>query len=496
MKTEMKVNNTRYKEKVCKRKTQSLTLVIMLLSFVCIGLLIAYHLQEKELKQFELMSQKHNLEAHSNSSENEHGESVTPEDSEDKSQSKQISSVSNSASENITDKEARSLNTEDSFTIGMVGDILIHDSLINGTRQEDGSYDFRPIFRHVAPQIKNLDLAIFDMEGNFRGEPYAGYPAFSTPEDLAANLKEIGFDLAITANNHAIDFGIPSLQRTIKILQEAGIENIGTRLSPDEDTFMIKELGGIKAGISAWTYESPRMGENFELRALNNIPFSAEDAKLIDSFYAMGGATDLMEQDAQRMRERIAEMKKAGAETLIFIMHWGTEYMEEHDASQAFYAQVLADAGVDLILACGPHVAQPIREVVSEDGKHHMLCYYSVGNCVSNQQFDTGNSQGHAQDGLMALVQFARTAEGEVGISRAGYMTHTAYKQYPHGRDAEFTDAVYLPLEAALNDPAAFNLSEDGINEAKLAKERIDSVMAKNKEIDFKLEKLSKMAFD
>lgn len=485
------------KEKICMRKTQTLTLVIVLLSIVCIGLLVVYYLQEAELKQYEAMSQGLKLEAKDKSpGDIEEPVQKALEDSSSKdSRLEQIGTASDTA-KSMSKSPMPASKAEDSFTIGMVGDILIHDSLINGTRQEDGSYNFRPIFKYVEPQIKNLDLAIFDMEGTFRGEPYAGYPAFSTPEDLAADLKEVGFNLAITANNHAIDFGIPAMQRTIKVLRDAGIENIGTRLSPEEPTFMIKEMGGIKAGISAWTYESARMGENFELRALNNIPFSAEDAKLIDSFYAMGGATDLMEVDAQRIRDRIKEMRKAGAETIIFIMHWGTEYMPEHDASQAFYAQVLANEGVDLVLACGPHVAQPIREVVSEDGNHHMLCYYSVGNCVSNQQFDTGNSQGHAQDGLMAVVKFARKPGGEVGISRAGYMTHTAYKQYPHGRDAEFTEALYLPLEAALSNPAAFNLSEDGINEAKLAKERIDSVMSKNKELDFKLEKLTTAAFD
>ena len=43
-----------------------------------------------------------------------------------------------------------------------VGDNLIHDSIIADVYQEDGSYDFTPIYEHIATDIQDADLAFLN----------------------------------------------------------------------------------------------------------------------------------------------------------------------------------------------------------------------------------------------------------------------------------------------------------------------------------------------
>lgn len=362
-------------------------------------------------------------------------------------------------------------------TFAFVGDVLIHQSLINAGEREGGRYDFSPLFRHTEEIIRAADFAAFDMEGTLTGPPYSGYPAFSTPEDILDNLRDAGFDLAITANNHQMDFDYPGLVQTAGVFREKNFPNLGTRKDDSDPKFLIKDVNGMKIGLTAFTYESERLGE---FRAMNNVAIPKEYEHLVDSVYVNPARPELMEEDGKKVTARIEEMRKAGAEAILVFFHWGTEYGRNEDGGQLYYSQVLADQKVDVVVACGPHVIQPIRSIRSEDGEHEMLCYYSVGNHVSNQQYDTGGSEGMAQDGLIALMSFERNSEGEVKLSDCGYISTYVYKQYPKGDEVEYTDAVVIPLRAALADPAAYRLDDAAVLELEESLARVQSVMEQN----------------
>lgn len=385
--------------------------------------------------------------------------------------------LTSNVSEHTPTEQAKSADKSEPATFVFVGDVLIHQSLINAGAGEGGSYDFKPLFRHTQDFIRAADHAAYDMEGTLTGPPYSGYPAFSTPEDIVDNLRDIGFDLAITANNHQMDFDYPGLVKSAGVFKEKGFPNLGTRTKETDPKFLIQEINGMKIGLTAFTYESERLGE---FRAMNNVPIPKEYEPLVDSVYVNEGRPELWEEDGKRIAKRIEDMRKAGAEAILVYFHWGTEYSLSEDAGQLYYSQLLADLKVDAVVACGPHVIQPVRSISSEDGTHEMLCYYSVGNFVSNQQYDTGGSEGRAQDGLMALMSFERNADGKVQLSDSGYIATFVYKQYPKGKDVEYTDAVVVPLRAALEDPAAYELDDAAIRELEEAHTRIQSVMDLN----------------
>ncbi len=368
-----------------------------------------------------------------------------------------------------------------------VGDVLIHDSLIHAAEREDGAYDFSPLFRYISPFVAAHHLAAFDMEGILKGPPYAGYPAFSTPESVADALRDIGFDYAITANNHALDFDVPGMKKSVESLREKGLKVIGTRVKPEEESFFIVEINGIKIGLTAFTYESSRVGAE-EYRSLNSVPFTEEAAKLIDSVYVLQDRPDLIEKDGKRVEARIHDMREAGAEAIVVFFHWGTEYRLAEDHGQIYYSQLLANNGVDVVFGSGPHIIQPIRSISAEEGNHDMLCFYSMGNFVSNQQFETGNSNGHAQDGLMASVTFEKTDQGEVQVKEGRYLPCTVYKEYPKGKEIAYTEAVVVPIFQALEDIEAYSLSQEAVEEIKAAYARVQEVMEKNNLEEFRVE--------
>lgn len=87
--------------------------------------------------------------------------------------------------------------------------------------------------------------------------------------------------------------------------------------------------------------------------------------------------------DEEKIRDDIASAKKA-ADLVIVFAHWGTEYEQEPDDFQKKWAQIFLDSGVDIVIGTHPHVLQPV-EVLTAQGGHSMLIYYSIGNYISAQ---------------------------------------------------------------------------------------------------------------
>lgn len=86
-----------------------------------------------------------------------------------------------------------------------------------------------------------------------------------------------------------------------------------------------------------------------------------------------------------------------------------------------------------------------------------MLCFYSSGNVVSDQYYDTGDSNGRAEDGLLCLARFERDSTGAVTLSDVGYIA-TYCSKTKLGPDSSLNRVV--PVEAAIADPATYRAEE------------------------------------
>jgi poly-gamma-glutamate synthesis protein (capsule biosynthesis protein) len=251
------------------------------------------------------------------------------------------------------------------LSILFAGDIMGHDSQINAAfYNERGSYDYSFCFSYLKPLIQKADIAIGNLEVTLAGEPYKGYPQFSSPNELATALKETGFDILINANNHALDRGKEGLERTIEVTGSEGLIMTGTFESGEAREIrypLIVEKNNILLAILNYTY-----GTNGLISSPPNI------VNYID--------TSMIRQDIQKVR-------KVNPDFIIACMHWGNEYERVENETQQALARFLIKEGVDAIIGSHPHVVQPVEMSYNKvDLSDSILVVYSLGNFISNQR--------------------------------------------------------------------------------------------------------------
>ena len=67
-------------------------------------------------------------------------------------------------------------------------------------------------------------------------------------------LKNAGFDIIQTANNHTMDSKAKGAVRTYNVLREKGLSPVGTAATPEDRKPLIVEKNGIKLAFLAYTY--------------------------------------------------------------------------------------------------------------------------------------------------------------------------------------------------------------------------------------------------
>lgn len=302
-------------------------------------------------------------------------------------------------------------------TILSTGDLLMHGGLINAARQDDGSYDFSYIFPYITEYATAADYAVANLETTLAGtaKPYQGNPMFNCPDEIVDAAKNAGFDMLLTANNHSYDSQQAGYERTIQVVREKGLTNLGTMLSGDEPKFVVQNISGINIGMICYTYEDSLGTGNAP--ALNYNPMQAGGYDILNCFRHANPEPFYAE-----METRIAEMRAQGAEAIVLYIHWGIEYKLDANASQKEMAQRLCDLGVDVIIGGHPHVVEPVVLLESTvDPEHRTVCLYSMGNAVSNQRNDLINNipTAHTEDGVLFSITFSKYSDGTVYLEDA-----------------------------------------------------------------------------
>lgn len=271
------------------------------------------------------------------------------------------------------------------------GDVMVHSPQLRAQQVAGGeTYDFKNNYIYVKPYIENADLAICNLETTFGGKPYFGYPIFSSPEELADALKDSGFDVISTANNHMNDKGSAGIIATQNVLRARDLPYTGSRLSETEPRYCMSNAKGVKVATIAYTYETTSNNGV----TINGIPVASESQNLINSF----SYTNL-DAELEKINSVVKDARAAGADIVIMFMHWGEEYQLEPNSYQIKMAEYFArTAKVDIVFGSHPHVIQKLDNI---DG---VPVYYSLGNYISNQRMETlGNSM--TEIGLMAEVK-------------------------------------------------------------------------------------------
>ena len=254
------------------------------------------------------------------------------------------------------------LQSNHTVNLTFVGDAMQHAPQITAAQQADGTYDYSQCFEYLKDDITWADLAVVNLECPLGGKPYTGYPCFSAPDSYAQQLRDVGFDLFLTANNHCLDRRDKGLVRTCHALDSLGIPHIGTyptRQDRDQRIPYIVNVKGIKIAFLDYTYGT------------NGIPIQGN---VIVDFI-----------DQQQIADDIALARERGAHAICVNLHWGIEYQLKPVASQRTLADWLVTQGVDLIIGGHPHVVEPMEVRYSEEYDKKVLLVYSMGNFISNQ---------------------------------------------------------------------------------------------------------------
>ncbi len=347
---------------------------------------------------------------------------------------------SNNAGKNFSDE----IEEVDSFaTISMIfiGDIMGHDRQINAAWcEETQTYDYVHCFQYVKPILSNYDLVIGNLEVTLPGKPpYAGYPQFKSPDALAYALRDAGFNVMVTANNHSNDGYGAALVHTIDTLQGLGFYQTGTFKNMEErDSLypLIIDEKGFRIALLNYTYGT------------NGIPDEAPTfVNLIDE--------NLMLKD-------IEKAKSFQPDLIIAFMHWGDEYQLIENKYQRDNAKLLAENGVNLIIGGHPHVLQPVK-YVSAGENDSVLTVYSLGNYISNQR--RLNTDG----GMMFEISYTKNIYTNE-IKKNDYHHHIVWRyrspktdKHPEGQffvvpvavyEAELLDGFIMPDEdvKSMND--------------------------------------------
>lgn len=274
----------------------------------------------------------------------------------------------------------------DSVTLLFIGDIMGHDSQIESAKVPGvDRYDYDPVFQEVAGIIRKADFAIANLEVTLAGKPYTGYPAFSSPDDLAVACKNAGIDVLVTANNHACDKGLRGITRTIRVLDSLKIMHTGTFSDSshrEKSNLLILRKGNFRIGILNYTYGT------------NEIPTPAP--------------AWVNRMDTVVMAKDIRDSRGMLLDELIVFLHWGKEYENHPSANQEEMAAFLRRQGVRIIIGSHPHVLQRMER---NDGQ---FIAYSLGNYVSAQR--TSGRDG----GAMVSLSFRNSGE-KLTLAQAGY---------------------------------------------------------------------------
>lgn len=280
----------------------------------------------------------------------------------------------------------------DSVELVFAGDAMQHKAQLEAARQAYGLFSFDECFASIAPYVQDADYAVVNLETPIGGGNYSGYPMFCAPDSYSIALKNAGFDLMLTANNHALDRRDKGVKRTLDILDQQGLEHVGTyRNKADREKTLpfIKDINGFKIAFLNYTYGT------------NGI--SVQNDVVIDYI------------DKTKIKKDIAKTRAEGAEMICVCMHWGVEYILLPNAQQKDLANFLTEQGVDLIIGGHPHVIQPMEMRWSKTHNKKVFLIYSLGNFISNMS--TKNTRG----GALAKVKLVRDENGKPVVDSASY---------------------------------------------------------------------------
>ena len=248
------------------------------------------------------------------------------------------------------------------------GDIMAHMVQIQYAQNKGGGdYDFTDQFTYLKDFIEDSDIAIGNYETTTNPDlPYAGFPRFNAPAAYLRDLKDTGFDIVSTANNHSMDTELEGVLSTMDSAKEAGLDYVGS-FKDKTERILYKEVKGIKFAFLAYTY-----GCN----GRENLVIPREEVENLAYL-----------SDEEQIKKDIKRAKASGADFIVVYPHWGIEYQSMPNETQTRLGRNMIEWGADLVIGNHPHVVEPVELYEAKDGREGLIAY-ALGNFISYQNYE------------------------------------------------------------------------------------------------------------
>jgi len=308
----------------------------------------------------------------------------------------------------------------------IAGDLMCQERLIVSKKTGPEQYNFDSSLNRLEKILKSSDLTVGNLETVV--DPQAPYPNEklfigkyvnrNCPPEFLQTLRNVGFDLLTTANNHMLDTGMQGVYSTCRMLDSYGFMHTGSYIDPEEPHYVLVEVKGIKLGILTYGFFT-----NFKASEY----ISEEGIEKTLGIFS----------DKRFLRD-IADVKTAGAEYVICCMHWGTELVHTVNDKQKKWGQFLADHGVDYIVGSHPHVLQPYDIITASDGRRVPVAY-SAGNLLSHFK------QVPRKSSIILQLDFTRNVDGTINV-KDSYLPCYTFSSFDKREYvvAPLTDKKYL----------------------------------------------------
>lgn len=325
-----------------------------------------------------------------------------------------------------------------------LGDIMLGMDQLECYRNKD-KYDFYPAVASIAEEFKESDIVVANLETPVAGEKlqYTFEPySFNSPIDLPMALKRAGVTMVTTANNHCLDRGTDGLIQTIRSLNGCNLKMIGTH-TKRENSYVIKEINGIKIGLLAYTY-----GTN----AFHNGCYLEKDQKyMVDLLQRQELSNPFMRKiwlskrrpirymravvkrlhigqfdkqvyerreksrkEMQNYRNAVTECRNEGADYIVVFLHVGGQYNDRPTTYTKKICRLSRQFGVNAVIANHEHV---IHRIDMEHMSDTSFCIYSLGNFWSSAGVTIEPYDKLAQYSVAVTIDLDKEKSGKVKAS-------------------------------------------------------------------------------
>lgn len=297
----------------------------------------------------------------------------------------------------------------DCIKLTFVGDVMCQMELLDAFKSKEG-FSFDSALTKVAPLLAESDLSCANLETpiSFDDTDLSNrLYNFNSPIEFAEAVKRTGFDFVATANNHCLDRDTIGITSTVKSLASVGLLQTGVFASKKQNRLVCMDIKGIKVGFLSYTYGTNAFANNNYLKRSERWMVNLLQAQELSNpisrycFHHQGGRASRLynkvrrhlhlknygvqvyerkESDyfqKQNIKRDISNLKKKGADIIVFYMHVGGQYNPEATARTLKIADFLRKRGVNIIVGSHEHVVHGCsNRYISENSVET----YSLGN--------------------------------------------------------------------------------------------------------------------